>query len=139
MSILDLWLPILVSGVICFVASSVIWVVIKWHNSDYKKADREDDVRAALKGSAPGFYVLPYCIDFKEMEKPEVRQKFDDGPNQHSTALPCVRYLYSNRIRVLATTPHLYRAACCLRRMTLFHRPIKSSNTQFFLASSCLF
>ena len=43
MSILDLWLPILVSGVICFVASSVIWVVIKWHNSDYKKADREGE------------------------------------------------------------------------------------------------
>ncbi len=88
MNILDLWLPILVSGVICFVASSVIWVVIKWHNSDYKQTEREEEVRTALKGATPGFYVLPYCIDFNEMAKPEVRQKYDDGPIAYITVNP---------------------------------------------------
>ena len=88
MSIMDLWLPIVVAALACFFMSSLIWVVFKWHNSDYTKTEREDDVRNALAGAKPGYYVLPYCIDFADMEKPEMQQKFKDGPVAYITVAP---------------------------------------------------
>lgn len=88
MSIIDLWLPILVSAVICFFASSAIWMVLKWHNSDYNKTDDEESVRDALKGAKPGFYVVPYCIDYADMDKPEMQQKYADGPVAYITVIP---------------------------------------------------
>ena len=68
--------------------SSAIWVVFKWHNSDYTRIDREEDARAALKGSKPGFYLLPFCVDFSEMAKPDMQQKFSDGPIAYITVAP---------------------------------------------------
>jgi len=88
MSIIDLWLPILVSAVVAFIASAVIWMVFKWHNRDYRKATDEEAVRAALKGAEPGFYVLPYCLDPAEFKDPEVQQKFKDGPLGYITIVP---------------------------------------------------
>ena len=88
MSIIDLWLPILVASIICFFASSAIWVLLKWHNSDYKKTDDEESVRTALQGAKPGFYLLPFCVDQKEMKNPEVLKKYNDGPNAFITVVP---------------------------------------------------
>ena len=48
-AIAHLWMPILVTAVLIFVASSLIHMVFKWHNSDYRKFDNEDDVRAAVR------------------------------------------------------------------------------------------
>jgi len=81
-SLLQLWLPILLSAVLVFVASSLIHMVFKWHNSDYRKLPNEDEVRAAIrKGEpAPGQYVLPYFGDMKEMQSPEAQQKYAEGP-----------------------------------------------------------
>lgn len=88
MGIIDLWLPILVSAVVCFVASSVMWALLKYHNSDYKKTNDEESVRAALKGNEPGFYLLPFCLDQAELKNPEVKQKYDDGPLAFITMVP---------------------------------------------------
>lgn len=85
MSIIDLWLPVLVATLACFFMSSAIWVLFKWHNSDYTRADREEDVRAALKGAKPGYYVVPFCIDYADMAKEEMQQKFKDGPVAYVT------------------------------------------------------
>lgn len=88
MGIIDLWLPIVVSAVVVFIASSLIWAVLKYHNRDYQKTGDEEGVRAALKGSKPGFYVLPYCLDPGELKNPEVKQKFVDGPLAYITVTP---------------------------------------------------
>ena len=88
MSILDLWLPILVATFVCFFMSSAIWVLFKWHDRDFNKTDREDDVSAALKGAKPGFYLLPHCPDYADMAKPEVQQRFSDGPVAYITVAP---------------------------------------------------
>ena len=81
-ALLQLWLPILLSAVCVFVASSLIHMVLKWHNSDYKALSNEDEVRAAIrKGSPqPGQYVLPHCADHKEMGKPDMLAKYTEGP-----------------------------------------------------------
>ena len=88
MGILDLWLPIVVAAAICFVASSAIWMVLKWHNSDYRQTDREDDVRRALQGAKPGFYTVPHCADYADMAKPEMAEKLQTGPVAYVTVVP---------------------------------------------------
>lgn len=82
-SLEQLWIPIVLSAVLVFVASSLIHMVFKWHNPDYHKFANEDEVRAAIRAGnpAPGQYVIPYCPDPKDMQKPEVQQKFKEGPN----------------------------------------------------------
>lgn len=85
MSILDLWLPILVAAVVCFLASALMWALLRYHNRDYKQAADEEAVRAALKGSAPGYYILPFCLDPAEAQKPEMKKKFDEGPQAYIT------------------------------------------------------
>jgi hypothetical protein len=77
-----LWLPMVLSAVLVFVVSAIIHMVLKYHNRDYTKLPNEDAVRAALRAGSPEprQYVIPYCPDMKEMESPEMRQKFIEGP-----------------------------------------------------------
>ena len=81
-SLPQLWLPILLSAVLVFVASSLIHMVIKWHNSDYLTLSNEDEVRAAIRKTnpAPGQYVLPRVSDMSLLKTPEVQRKFTEGP-----------------------------------------------------------
>jgi hypothetical protein len=78
----SLWLPIVLSAVLVFIASSIIHMVLKYHNKDYTRLPNEDAVRAAIRtgNPLPGQYIIPYCSDMKEMEKPEVKQKYIEGP-----------------------------------------------------------
>ena len=78
----SLWLPILVSAVLVFIASSIIHMVLKYHNKDYTRLPNEDAVRAAIRAGnpPPAQYVIPYCADMKDMEKPEMKQKYVEGP-----------------------------------------------------------
>src|SRR5258708_1008766 len=57
-SLTQLWLPIVLSAVFVFIASSVIHMVLQWHKPFYKGFANEADVRAALgkSMSAPGIY-----------------------------------------------------------------------------------
>ena len=78
----SLLLPIVLSAVLVFIASSIIHMVLKYHNKDYSPLPNEDAVRAAIRAGnpPPGQYIIPYCSDMKAMEKPEVKQKYIDGP-----------------------------------------------------------
>jgi hypothetical protein len=83
MSILGaLWLPILLSAVFVFVLSAILHMALKYHNSDYKQLPNEDAVRAAFRGVnvPPNQYLVPYCVDMKEMQSPEMQKKFVEGP-----------------------------------------------------------
>lgn len=88
MGIFDLWLPIVATAVTCFFASSAIWMVFKWHNSDYRRTEREDEVRSALRGASPGFYTVPHCADYADMSKPEMAEKMAAGPVAYVTVVP---------------------------------------------------
>ena len=73
-----LWIPILLSAVIVFVASSIIHMALPYHRSDYKRLPDEDKVMAALRsvGVTRGMYVFPHCTP-KEMQS---RSKDPSGP-----------------------------------------------------------
>jgi hypothetical protein len=81
-SLMQLWLPIVLAAVAVFVASAIVHMVLKYHNSDYRGLSNEDEVAAAIrKGNpAPGQYAIPYCTDMKDMEKPEIKAKYASGP-----------------------------------------------------------
>jgi hypothetical protein len=46
--LLQVWLPILATAIGVFVASSLIHMVFKWHDSDYRPLSNESDVAAAI-------------------------------------------------------------------------------------------
>jgi hypothetical protein len=81
-SLAALWLPILLSAVFVFVLSSIIHMVLGYHRSDYTRLPNEDAVRAAIRSGspAPAQYIIPYAMGPKEMESPEMKQKFAEGP-----------------------------------------------------------
>jgi hypothetical protein len=74
-----LWLPIVLSAVIVFVASSIIHMVLPYHKSDYSKLPNEDAAAAALRGTPPGMYILPHCTH-QQLKSPEMLEKFKAGP-----------------------------------------------------------
>jgi hypothetical protein len=85
-----LWIPILLSAVIVFVASSIMHMVLPYHKSDYRKLPEEDRVVEALRaaGVTPGAaYHFPHTTH-KEMKSPEVVEKFKRGPIGLLTVIP---------------------------------------------------
>lgn len=85
-----LWLPILLSAVIVFVASSIIHMLSPWHKGDYPKLSNEDQVRNALRplNIPPGDYMMPRPENREEMRSPAFLEKFKQGPNLMMTVFP---------------------------------------------------
>ena len=69
MPIGSLWLPVIVSAVAVFVISSLIHMVLGYHQRDYTPLPNEDAVRAAIRrgNPAPNQYIFPFCANPKEM------------------------------------------------------------------------
>lgn len=88
-SIPSLWLPILLSGVFVFVASSIIHMLLPYHKSDFKKVPKEDEAMDALRplDIPPGDYVMPYAGSMDAMKSDEYRAKADKGPVAFFTVL----------------------------------------------------
>jgi hypothetical protein len=85
-----LWLPILLSAVLVFVASSLIHMVLPWHKSDYPKLPNEQKVIDALRPFAipPGDYMVPRPSSRQEMQSPEFAAKMKAGPVMVLTVMP---------------------------------------------------
>jgi len=86
----QLWLPILLSAVILFVASSILHMVLPWHRDDYRSVPDQERLRAALQPLAipPGDYVVPRPSSREEMRSPEFLARVNEGPNLVLTVLP---------------------------------------------------
>jgi len=86
----SLWLVVVLSAVVVFVLSSVIHMVLKYHQADHKPLPNEDAARTGLGGGSlpPGLYVTPHCPDMKQMADPAVQQKYLKGPIAIVTILP---------------------------------------------------
>jgi hypothetical protein len=85
-----LWLPILLSAVIVFVASSLVHMVLPWHKSDYRRLPDEDKVMEALRGFAipPGDYMVPRPASRDDMRSPAFAEKLKKGPVMVLTVIP---------------------------------------------------
>jgi hypothetical protein len=85
-----LYLPILLSAVFVFIASSIIHMALPWHKGDYPGVAREDDLRAALgpMDLPAGDYMVPRANSMEEMKSEGFREKLSQGPNLIMTVLP---------------------------------------------------
>jgi hypothetical protein len=89
-SILSLWLPILVSAVFVFIASSMIHMMLRYHANDLcKLPDEVAFAESMRKLNIPsGEYDYPYAADPKEMNSPEYKEKVKKGPGVLLTIWP---------------------------------------------------
>ena len=85
-----LWLPILLSAVAVFVASSVIHMMLPWHKTDFAKVPDEEKFRQTVGGLAipPGDYCVPHPGSHEAMRKPEFVEKMKQGPIVLMTVAP---------------------------------------------------
>ena len=76
-----LWLPILLSAIVVFVASSIMHMLLPYHRGDYQQFPDEDKLLAALRaaGLKRGLYVFPFGTH-KEMKSPALMEKYKQGP-----------------------------------------------------------
>src|SRR5262245_29076756 len=86
----SLWIPILVSAVIVFVASSIIHMVLPYHRGDLRKLPKEDEIMAALRpfNIPPGDYGMPCAGSPSGMKQPEFVEKIKAGPVAIMTVHP---------------------------------------------------
>jgi hypothetical protein len=89
-SVAALWLPILLSAVIVFVASTVIHMAPLWHRGDFPRMAREAQVLDALRPFSipPGDYFIPRASSMKEMRSSEFKEKMNQGPVAVLTVFP---------------------------------------------------
>ena len=88
-SLAALWVPILVSAFLVFIASSVIHMALRWHASDFKRFAAEDAVMDALRpfNLAPGDYAAPIPESTAHMSSAEFKAKQARGPSFALTIL----------------------------------------------------
>jgi hypothetical protein len=84
-----LWLPILLSAVIVFIASSIMHMLLPYHRSDYSALPDEEKTLAALRATPlkRGLYVFPFCTH-KDMKSPALAEKYKQGPVGFLNILP---------------------------------------------------
>jgi len=77
-----LWLPVLVSAGLVFVASSVMQMVLRYHERDYQPVPGEDDLQAALRRFTltPGDYMLPCPAGPADQGSQAFQDKMRRGP-----------------------------------------------------------
>jgi hypothetical protein len=86
----SLWLPIVVSAVLVFLASSIVHMLLGWHAGDYPSLPDEARFADAVRPLAipPGDYMVPRPGSMKEMRTPEFIEKRKTGPVMMITVFP---------------------------------------------------
>ena len=82
MGLTALLVPIVLSAVIVFVASSIIHMGPFWHKNDFPMLAGQDKVMDALRplNIPPGEYMIPRPASMADMKNPEFQEKMKKGP-----------------------------------------------------------
>jgi hypothetical protein len=85
-----LWMPMVLAAVLVFLASSVIHMFLKYHDSDFAGVPGEDQLMDAMReaGATPGDYVVPRGEGAASMKDPEFIDKWAKGPAAVITVFP---------------------------------------------------
>jgi len=87
--VMSLLVPILVSGVIVFVASSLIHMLLGYHMADFRQFPSEDEAMAALQrfNIPPGDYMMPRPTTRQAARSEEFKAKWNKGPKLIATVM----------------------------------------------------
>lgn len=89
-SIVSLAIPILLSAVIVFVASSILHMVLPFHHGDLKKVPKEDEFLEAVRrlNLPAGDYASPHAASSADMKNPAFKERMRRGPLVLMTVAP---------------------------------------------------
>ena len=77
----DLWLPILVSAAVVFVASFIAWTISPHHKGEWKPLPDEAAFLASVRDRIPaGQYMFPHC-DPSQRKDPQAMERMKAGPH----------------------------------------------------------
>ena len=90
----SLWIPIVASAVIAFVASFILHMLLPFHRGDMQKVPKEDDLLDALRrlNIPPGDYAAPHAGSPEAMKDPAFIAKMKKGPTVFMTVSPGGEY-----------------------------------------------
>ena len=71
----DQWLAILLSAVLVWIGSALVWMVSPHHKKDFAPLPDEDAALDALRPQnlKPGIYNIPHCQDWNDAKKKAFR------------------------------------------------------------------
>lgn len=77
----ELWIPIVLSTILCLIISWLAWMVLPHHRTEWKRLPTEPDVLDALRKvpPPPGSYAFPFASRH-EMDRADVNLAFERGP-----------------------------------------------------------
>ena len=67
-----------------FIWNAVVWMVIQWHNKDFKRFPQAGPVEEGLSksGATGGMYMIPHCDDYPlKYKDPALAARIAKGPN----------------------------------------------------------
>jgi hypothetical protein len=84
-----LWMPIVLSAIFVFIASSIMHMILPYHRSDYRKLPDEEKLLGELRGAGltRGLYIFPFHTH-KDMNTPAAIERYKQGPVGMMTVLP---------------------------------------------------
>ncbi len=76
-----LWLPVLLSAIVVFAVSAMVWMVMPHHKNDFAPAEDEDALMDAVRGgvAGPGMYSFPWPRDGEDNSE-AYRERLAAGP-----------------------------------------------------------
>jgi len=88
-SLAALWLPIVLSAIFVFLASSIMHMILPYHRGDYRPLPDEEKLLSVLRVAnlTPGLYVFPFCTH-RDMKSPAMVEKYKQGPVGTMTVAP---------------------------------------------------
>ncbi len=83
--LIPLWLPILLSAVVVWIVSAVVWMALPHHKRDFIRLPDEDGFMDYVRksGIPPGNYVFPDFRGREAMKSEKVEKALNDGPVGH--------------------------------------------------------
>jgi hypothetical protein len=88
--LIPLWLPILLSAVVVWIISAVVWMALPHHKRDFIALPDEDSFMDAVRksGIKPGNYIFPDFRDPKAMKSEKIQKALEEGPVGHLSVWP---------------------------------------------------
>ena len=120
--LIQLWLPILLTTVGIWMASTIIWTVMPHHAKDFSPVPNEDAFLSALKGLTlpQGSYQFPHCGSHKNSRDPEFQRKWKEGPAGTINVMKCdgmgKNIILTVVVQLLASTITAYLGSLVLAR-----------------------
>ena len=81
-SLISLWLPIVLSAVVVFVAAAIVWMVLPHHKTDWAGVPNEGTLLDAIRsvGMGPGQYVFPRAMTPEGWKDPNAKEQLASSP-----------------------------------------------------------